>query len=163
MVDLRQVEFELGPGCGAEGLLLGGVEHGRAGGRVRAPPGGAAIERKPRAVACDGLVQPPLPLARRAEVGVGGHRARRERQRRAERTLGRRVVPLPERQVAEGDAQARLVGSQRRGRLERLARLVEGAAVGGNEPADVVRARIARVVGEDGVPDGLRLRALPAW
>ena len=27
VVDLCEVEFELGSGCGAEGLLLGGIEH----------------------------------------------------------------------------------------------------------------------------------------
>ena len=143
-----------------KGLLLGRVEHGRAGGRVRPPPGGAAVERKPGTVRGDGLLQPPLPLACRAEVGVRRRRARRERQRRAKRTLGCCVVPLPQRQIAEGDVQARLVGRQRRGGLERLTRLVEGAAVGGDEAADVVRAGIARVVGEDGAPDGLRLRAV---
>ena len=88
------------------------------------------------------------------------HRAWRERQRRAEGTLRRRVVPLAERQIAEGDAQARLVGRERRGPLERRARLVQGAAVRGDEAADVVRARIVRVVSEDGLPDGLRLRAV---
>ena len=159
VVDLREVEFELGSGCGAEGLLLGGIEHGRAGRRVRAPPGGAAIERKGRAERGNGLFQPPLPLQGRAQIGVRRHRARRERQRRAKGTLGRRVVPLPERQIAERDLQARLVGRQRRGGLERLTRPVEGAAVGGNEAADVVRACIARVMGEDGATDGLRLAA----
>ena len=56
-------------------------------------------------------------------------------------------------------SQARLVGRQRRGSLERLTRPVEGAAVGGNQAADVVRACILRVMGEDGASDGLRLAA----
>ena len=90
---------------------------------------------------------------------MGGHRARRLRQRLAEGTLGRPVVPLPQRQIAEGDAQARLVGRKRHRSLEGLTRPVERAAVGGDEAADIVRAGIARVAGEDGASDGLRLDA----
>ena len=91
---------------------------------------------------------------------MGGHRARRLRERLAEGALGCLIVPLPERQIAEGDAQARLVGREVRGGLEGLPRPVEGAAIGGDEAADIVRAGIVWVVGEDGAADGLRLAGL---
>ena len=90
---------------------------------------------------------------------MGGHRARRLRERRAKGALGRLVVSLAERQIAEGNAQARLVGREVRSGLEGLARPVERAAVGRNEAADIVCAGIARVAGEDGAADGLRLHA----
>ena len=159
VVDLRQVMGELGARRGAEGCLLGGIEQGRAAGRVRAPPGRAAVERERRAEAPDGLFQPALALQRRAEIGVRRDRARRERKACAKRILGRPVVALPERQIAEGDAQARLVRRERHRALEILPRPVERAVIGGDEAADIVRARIVRVVGEDGAPDRLRLAA----
>ena len=90
---------------------------------------------------------------------MGGHRARRLRERRAKGALGRLVVPLAQRQIAEGDAQARLVGREVRGGLEGLSRPVERAPVGGDEAADIVRAGIVRVAGENGAPDGLCLGA----